>query len=339
MTVLITENDLSRLKLRRAPPSEMAFNPLVSYDFDHEDNNRRQSLTDIWTDITTSKIKSDISFFLNGDKGAGKSYINVTLGYCSALHLAEKLGGHWSDWYNMDLTAIIDPFEQLELLKLEAKYVVKNYDDRSIGYDSHNWQSKENAVQNNMNITNRTENNIQLTSSPDQGFVDKRGRELCNYYGEAERNVPGMKMGFNVARIFKVSKNPRTGKRYYTSLWHDERKLVKACIGKTDAALKRLMEEYDEKRAKNSKKLIRGEFEDVLGQAKKEKKGPKVSWQTQAAMDNAFDKGVQYWTLVDQGVSHKEALKDIQILSSTWSKWKSAGWVNRDKCLGLNADE
>lgn len=336
MTVLITNEDLDRLKLRKSPLPNMAFNPLLSCDFDHPSNNHRQSLTDIWTDTTTSKIKSDIAFFLNGEKGSGKSYINVTLGYCSALHLAEKLGGNWSDWYNMDLTAIIDPYEQMELLKLEAKYVVKNYDDRSIGYDSHKWQSKENATQNNMNITNRTENNIQLTSSPDQGYVDKRARELCNYYGEAERILPALRHGMNVARIFKVSKNPRTGKRYYTSIWHNECKLVRACIGKSDAALKRLFEEYDIKRAENVKKLLRGDFEDVLGPGKNAKNISKINGRTQKAMDNAFDKGVEYYRLVEQGWSHKEALSDIQILDTTWNKWKAAGWVNRDKCLGLD---
>ena len=53
---------------------------------------------------------------------------------------------------------------------LEAKYIVKDFDDRNIGYDSHNWQSPENAAQNNANIVNRTENNIQLTSTPGSGI-------------------------------------------------------------------------------------------------------------------------------------------------------------------------
>ena len=336
MTLTITEKDIYRLRLRPAASAESSEKPLTSYDFDDPSNRRRMSLTDYWTDITTSEIKSDISFFLNGAKGSGKSYLNLTLGYCCALHYVEKLGGHWTDWYNIDLTAIIDPVEQLDLLKLEAKYVVKNFDDRSIGYDSHNWQSEENASQNNMNIVNRTENNIQLTSSPDQGYVDKRGRELCNFYGEAERIVPALKMGMNVARIFRVEKNTRSGKRYYPNLWHDDCKLVKACIGKSDAALKHLREEYDEKRAKNSKKLQRGEFDEVLGKNKKikGKDGKTINARTHTAMQNALELGMRYYRLIDEGMTQEEALLDIMVQKGTFKKWEKAGWVSREKCFG-----
>ena len=336
MTLTITEKDLYRLKLRPAASLKSSELPLTSYDYDDPSNNRRMSLTDYWTDITTSEIKSDVSFFLNGEKGSGKSYLNLTLGYCCALHYVEKLGGHWSDWYNIDLTAIIDPEEQLELLKLEAKYVVKNFDDRSIGYDSHNWQSEANASQNNMNIVNRTENNIQLTSSPDQGYVDKRGRELCNFYGEAERIVPALKKGMNVAKIFRIGKSTRTGKRYYSNLWNADCKLVKACIGKSDAALKHLREEYDEKRARNAKKLQRGEFDEVMGKNKKikGKDGKTINARTYTAMQNALELGIKYYRDIDEGMTQEEALLDIMVQKGTFKKWEKAGWVGREKCFG-----
>lgn len=329
MTISINQNDLYRLNLRHALPVNQICKPVTSYDYDDPSNSHRFSLSDYWTDITTSEIKSDVAFFLNGNKGTGKSYLNLSLGYLCAKHYVEKIGGHWTDWFNIDYVAIIDPEEQWDLLMLEAKYIVKDFDDRNIGYDSHNWQSPENAAQNNANIVNRTENNIQLTSTPDQGFIDKRARELCNFYGEAERNIPAMKKGMNIAKIFRVDKNPRSGKRFYSYIWHNDRKLVRACIGSSDAELKRLREEYDAKRERNSKKLLRGEFDEYIKKGKKgaDKIETGITRQTQRAMDNAAKKGEEYHNFLLLGYSEKEALKEIKVQKATWKKWEAAGWV------------
>lgn len=331
MTCVITPNDLSRLRIRPKPPMGEVFQPLVSVDPKHPSNAHRLSISDYWTDITTSKIKSDISFFLNGEKGAGKSYCNITLGYGCACHLAEKLGGQWHDYFNIDFIAIMLPDQTSDLLRMNAKYIVKDFDDVSPGYNSRSFATRENREQNDIIITNRTDNNIQLWSAPDQGMTDKVLRETCNFYGEAERNPVAINSGFNVLRIFRVDKNKRTGDRYYPQIWHNNCKLVK-CLLKSDyPELKALFEEYDVKRAKAAAEM-KVRKEERKKEEEKAKLGGgerKEADSTKKARERAWKAGEEFNSYYLKGMTQKEILKMIKVPVNTWKYWVGT-FINED---------
>lgn len=331
MTCVITANDLLRLKIRPKPPLGEVFHPLESVDPKHPSNSHRLSITDYWTDITTSKIKSDISFFLNGEKGAGKSYCNITLGFGCACHLAEKLGGKWNDYFNIDLIAIMLPDQTSDLLRMNAKYVVKDFDDVSPGYNSRSFATRENREQNDIIITNRTDNNIQLWSAPDQGMTDKVLRETCNFYGEAERNVPAINNGFNVLRIFRVDKNKRTGDRYYPQLWHNRCKLVKTLLKSDYPELKSLFEEYDKKRAEAAAEMkVRKEERKKENEKAKVGGGEKEeNTNTAKAREKAHKYGEEYHSYYTKGMTQKEILKMLNLSRATWHNWVGR-FVNDD---------
>lgn len=332
MTAIITDNDLLRLKIRPKPPAGEAIEPLTSVDPNDESNKDRFSITDYWTDITTSPIKSDISFFLNGDKGAGKSYCNMTLGYGAAQHLAEKKGGKWNDWFNIDLIAIMLPDETADLIKLDAKWCIKDYDDVSPGYNSRAFASKDNREQNDIVITNRTENNIQLWSAPDQGMTDKVLRETCNYYGEAERNERAIANGFNVLRIFRTEKNKRTGDRYYKSLWYDNKKIVKFLLKSDYYDLKILFEEYDKKRERNANKIkkMKEERKAELERQKEERAAGRKTGVSEETKKKAWEIGTELNLEMLKGSTKTEAMRNIGLKKGTYDYYVGCGLINRD---------
>lgn len=339
MTCYITERDLMRLKLKAHPPSGEAIKPLTSVDPDDESNKERLSITDYWTDVTTSKIKSDISFFLNGDKGAGKSYCNMTLGFGSARHLAEKNGGHWTDYFNIDFIAIMLPEEVSDLIRLNAPLAVKDYDDVSPGYNSRAFNSKENKEQNDIVITNRTDNNIQLWSAPDQGMTDKVLRETCNYYGEAERNERAVMNGFNILRIFRAEKNKRTGERYYKQMWYENKKLVKTLLKSDYPELKALFEEYDKKRAHaaNEMKKLKEERKKELekkraegGESRIGRKPGAKSGVNPETVRLAHERGKIMNEFYLKGCKKKEAMKEAGITKGQYYNWLAYGFIEED---------
>lgn len=328
MTCVITPNDLARLKLRPTPIG--ACDEITSLDPKDPSNAARMSLADYFTDITTSSIKSDISCLINGDKGTGKSYLTLSEGVRCADCLAEKNGGQWNDYFNIDLIAIMDPEEVFDLLQLSAKRCVKAYDDVSTAINSRSFMSKTNRASNDILVTNRTDNNIQFWSTPDQSFTDLVLRKLCNYYIEAELNIPAVRAGFNVVRVFKKTLNRRTGKMYYPTMWFNNRKLVRTLINGSDPRIKKLQEEYDIKREKASEKIKRS-----LAESQKESEKSDESEYINPKTTQAMARASRTQSSIDQriliGMSLEEALKDIKMPFATYNRWVESGWVSGRK--------
>lgn len=327
MTICITENDLCRLGLRgRNLGNAETFSTADPFD---PSNAQRLSLSKLFNDITTSPIKRDVTCLLNGKKGSGKSYMTIAIGYYCSVRRAETLGGQPSDYFNIDTLGIMLPEEIFKLQQIKDKYLIKGFDDASPAVNSRSSMTKTNRDSNDINVTDRTNHQIKIYSTPDQSFMDTVLRTLADYFGVVDQNIPLKRRGIGTVRMMETDRNVRTGKRYYTYPHHWNKKVVRFLIaGPTPfapPALKRLYEEYDLKRETNADILNQRIAERQNG-TKPENETMGENPRTMRARKNAEAKQLQYDELILQGYTHKEAVRELRISRDCVKNWTASGW-------------
>ena len=225
-----------------------------------------KSLCNFYAYVVTGPNKQDISQFTQAKKGRGKSYCNMSIAYHCALELAEILGGHWSDYYNLhELTAIIDEEAANDLMAITRKYVVKNFDDIAIGWGARNWNDDTNKEKNDIFQINRVDNTIQLLSAPDANLIDKVPREQVSHL--AVMDIPFFRFGFSTVKIYQPQKIFVSGKQVTPFLSVGNSRFVLYYVPRPPTFL---TDEYDRLRAKITRKVI-GQKRENLKTAKQPK--------------------------------------------------------------------
>lgn len=339
MRQYLTDTNLARLKVRPMIDPALEFPDLHSLDPHHISNKGRFCIEDYWTDRILSKVKSDVQYFTEGDRGVGKTYLSIVLGCNSAQLIAEKNGGHRTDYFNEDMIAVINPDRIAAVKSKKVRYGVKILDDLSVALDSRDALKTENKEHVHQQTVDRTDNNIILASSPDQFDIDKRARGMFTFRGEATRNTRAFSRGFNIIKIKIRKKNRQTGKESFvylrTSDEHHKRVAIsRFVIGhtpKTEGWIKQLLDWYDVEREKELERLRNGEAKREMEEAKKAAK--KESKKTSKSREHAYECGCDVYHLIDtEGLSEAEAVKRCEINYNTWRGWKKSGWVNYEKC-------
>lgn len=341
MREYITDKNLMRLKIRPMIDPALEFPNLTSMDPWDKSNESRFSIEDYWTDRILSKVKSDVQYFTDGDRGTGKTRVSFTLGANCATLNAEKNGGHPTDYFNEDLVGIINPDRIAKVKQEKIRYGIKVLDDLSVALDSRDALKTENKDHVHVQTVDRTDNNIVLASSPDQLDIDKRARSMYTFRGEASRNVRAFSRGFNIIKIKVRKKNRQTGKENFVYLRatdknHKKVAITRYVIGPMNAKVEKWVKElndwYDIERDKELERLRSGEAKREMEEKKAadKKTGKKIS----KAQVHAYECGCDVYRLIDaEGFTEAEAVARCAINYSTWKQWKKSGWVGREKCL------
>lgn len=340
MRQYLTDTNLARLKVRPMIDPALEFPDLHSLDPHHISNKGRFCIEDYWTDRILSKVKSDVQYFTEGDRGSGKTYLSITLAANCAWLVSEKNGGHHTDYFGPHLIGIINPDRIAQVKQLNIKYASKVLDDLSVALDSRDALKTENKEHVHQQTVDRTDNNIVCASSPDQLDIDKRSRGMFTFRGEATRDTKAFSHGFNLIKIKIRKKNRQTGKENFVYLRTSDRYHKKIAVTRFVIApmnpvverwVKELTEWYDKERDKELERLKSGEAKREMEEAKKEAK--KESKKTSSAREHAYECGCDVYHLVDtEGLSEAEAVKRCAINYKTWQGWKKSGWVSYEIC-------
>ncbi len=193
------------------------------------------SLSDYFVNIILGKHNQDISCLVVGNKGAGKSATVLSLAYHCAVKISMFLNNGddslWPNYYNLhELTACILEEESNRLMNVQQKYVIKNFDDISLGWNSRSWRDESNTNKNDVFTINRTDNCIQFFSVPNQFLLDKVPRSLVSHYIEMDEKH--FDQGFTTIKMFKPVTMFRQGKIINPYLSVDNKKYVAYAIPK-----------------------------------------------------------------------------------------------------------
>ena len=347
MREYISDTDLLKLKVRPKVNPALEFPDLRSLDPHDPSNKGRFSIEDYWTDRILSKVKSDVQYFTEGDRGVGKTRVSITLAANSATLNAEKNGGHPTDYFNEEMIGIINPDRIAAVKAKRIKYGIKILDDLSVALDSRDALKSENKEHVHLQTVDRPDNNIVLASSPDQLDIDKRARGMYTYRGEASRNVRAFSRGINIIKIKIRKKNRHTGKENFVYLrysddYHKNIALTRFVIGpmnpKVEKWVKELNDWYDVERDKEEERLRSGEAKREMEEKKKAAKKEKAEEEKEQKKlskprQHAYQCGCDIYHLMDvEGLSEAEAVKRCAIHPQTWKRWKDSGWVSYELC-------
>lgn len=217
----------------------------------------------------------DISLLIVGNKGRGKSLTALSMSYYTACEIASRIGGKWTDYFNPDTNmAVILENEANNVMSIQKKYQVKNYDDIGIGWGARNWQDTDNKNKNDVFQINRTDSTLQIFSVPNQFLLDKVPRSLVSHYAEMAQQF--FEHGFTTIKMFEPETLFREGKIIQPYLNTDRTKYVLFRIPKPPDDL---VSYYKKRRAHNkelaTKKRMDGEdYPGTPEIPKKQRKNP-----------------------------------------------------------------
>lgn len=155
-----------------------------------ENNQIQISLSKIFADRVLSPFKQDVSLFLEGRKGSGKSYASLAIAYATAKEIAKRKGGVWQDYFNINRNiAIISPEEAYNLMQNLRDYNVYILDDIGVGWNARTFQQKENRMMNDIFEVCRIKRTVIIFSAPAAFLIDKVPRELASFRAEIAESI------------------------------------------------------------------------------------------------------------------------------------------------------
>lgn len=236
-------------------------------------------LGEVFGEIITSGNNQNIICLIEAKQGKGKSWGAMSVACSAAVHLASKLGGVPSDYFNINNIGIIMPDAIAEVIVNMKKYQIVIVDDAGMAYSGRKWQSAGNEAMNNMLQTMRTDNNIIIITVPDSDWIDKIGRNILHFKIVMKQSLH--KLGFTLGRLSTVDKmyNSSSRKNIFPYL-----KLPDKIYNyvRFDKPPKVLTDEYEKRRAVQLERLkslsgdkLREGAQEFLGQ--NEQKEPKIT--------------------------------------------------------------
>lgn len=240
------------------------------------------NIAQLFAETVTGEYNQDISFLMVGKKGTGKSYCQLSLAYHTACHIAEIVGGHWSDYFDMDAcVAIVDPDRANEIMGYQERYAVKIYDDIGVGWGARDWQKEENKAKNDVFQINRVDNQVQMFSVPNQFLLDKVPRSLVSHYAETYQQY--FKQGFVTIKMFEPQTLFREGKIIQPYLYINRRQFVLYAIQKPPSEISK---RYNQMRLEVTRTIVQMRKERIKEKSLKETK-PKIHPRTKEAIERA----------------------------------------------------
>jgi len=288
-----------------------------------------------WAGLSTGKHNQDVSFSLEGPKGAGKSSSGLTLSINAAKWEAEVLGDDWRDHFDLERTvAIVDTEKADDVMLHSEKYDVRLFDDISLAWGNRNWQSEENKDKNDIFIINRIDNTINILTTPNTKLIDVVPRSNVNFKGEMD--TPYFNFGYTSVKIFKpIPMYRASGYKVmdpYMKVGRD-----KIVVYMVEAPPKRLWDAYNiereratekiKKQRRESMAMRRGEeqpSESIQALQKKQKTHPTV-----IAMEQEISK---YDKKIHEVITSGGGLNDIKemLASETGNRTKVTRWIKSE---------
>lgn len=268
----------------------------------------------VLSDITTSKYNQHTTVTTVGPTGSGKSMANLSIGYAYACNVANKMGGEWEDYFNIDHIGIIVKDEIYRVMQISKKYSFLLLDDIGVTWGSRKWQSDENQILNDILQTFRTDNTALALTLPTSFLVDKVPRSLIHY--QIEMVTPLFSDGLTIGKVFKVVWKHRMNKAFNMYLRTPKgTKLVRHAFPLPPDCIRI---PYEEKRASIARDLkderleqFRLKMEEMNG----EEKAPKVT-----KKDRVFE----LMRDVEAGI-YPSLSKAVQAHNKEFPKWKITG--------------
>ena len=320
----ITPEDLSYLGIRVKPWEDMR---IASPDPEDPRNANRFRLSKYWAHIICSRYNQDVIANIDGPKGTGKSNFSLSVCYRGAIETAiirDNDPKQWENYFGIRNVAIMDVEKQIDILTQEGMNQWVISDDGGTSHGARQFRSEENQYINNLLVTMRPKHYVYLTSSPDQGHLDKQEREIGEYKVELLRDRAAMEFGFTPFKLKKRSKDTNSGQIRFKYLFWQDMKVVR-CL--SVRAPRFLEEEYDKER---DKAMLR------LQEARKEEKskndaplgGGRKKTAAQIAKEQLVGKiNDRLFDLHEQGMDRKEAYEqtrnELQVNLGTWRKYQS----------------
>lgn len=277
-------------------------------------DDRKNSISDYFSGIVTSKFKQDVSALLVGNKGTGKSYASLSIAYHTSVRIADILGGKPEDYFNIDHVACVDPTQANELMRNCKKNCCYLYDDIGVGWGARDWQSRSSKDKNNIFQINRISQTMQIFSVPNQFLLDKVPRSLVSHYMETDRQF--FSKGFVTIKMFKPVTLFRASKIIQPLIATDTTKYVLYAVPKPPDDL---VAEYDELRTKVTEELIKNG--GVPDEAGGEKNPSVIDLKIKSKKERIAKVLPKYYELRRQGLTKSAALRKLAIPPSTWRSW------------------
>ena len=158
------------------------------------------------------KHNQDVRMLTVGRQGSGKSMFDLYLCYQVACRLAEKKGGEWEDYFDIDHVAVAKTEDILELFGNMKQYHVYLADDIGMSWGARDFSKKINKFLNIIFQLMRTRNNFLSVSIISNFLLDKVPRSLMNF--EINMDMSLFDYGMVVPKVFNVVQKPRQNKPF-----------------------------------------------------------------------------------------------------------------------------
>jgi len=176
------------------------------------------SLAQFFADIITSRHNQHAMVKIVGRAGMGKSWAGLELAIEVAKCIADKKGGVWQNYFNLDTClACMGTTEIQRVMKKPKKYSILFLDDIGVPLNSRKWQSETNIKFNNIIQTFRPNHNLVIMSAQAGFLMDKVPRTIAGY--EIEMIDNDFDMGITIAKLNQVVMKHKTGKIHYPYLF------------------------------------------------------------------------------------------------------------------------
>jgi len=201
-------------------------------------------------DRVTGKDRQDLTIFIQGRRGSGKSYSALYIGKRFGEAIARRMGRSWQDYFSLKNCATLEDSERvLAILESTGKYQVVIIDDAAIALSNRGWNSPGNRNFNALLSVCRTNRWILIFTAPLKKMVDNQIREMVDVSGSVYKSFHTG--GFNLLKM-NTSDVGASGKEYNRRLSFNKRKVDLWIAFKPDPELTK---EYDIQREESAKRL------------------------------------------------------------------------------------
>jgi hypothetical protein len=201
-------------------------------------------------DRVTGKDRQDLTIFIQGRRGSGKSYTALYLGKRLGEAIAARKGGVWQDYFSLKNAATLEDTEAvLQILNNAGSHQVVMIDDAALAISNRSFQSQQNRNFNALLSVCRTNRWIMILTAPLKRMVDNQTRDMVDVSCTVFKSFHAG--GFNVLKI-NTSEISVKGKEYNHRLEFNKAKVDYWVSLKPDEELTRT---YDKQREASTRLL------------------------------------------------------------------------------------
>lgn len=268
------------------------------------------SLSKLFAERVLSPFKQDVSLFIEGRKGAGKSYASLSIAYLTACEIAKRRGGTWENYFSVQKNiAIISPEDAYAVMQKLEDFNVYILDDIGVGWNARTFQKSENRMMNDIFEVCRVKRTVLIFSAPAAFLIDKVPRELATYRAEVaesihEKGVVTLKL----KTPMRISQLDKTISPYLTI---GRNRIVRFVIPKPPDEL---AAQYDVLRADKTTQILESHAQDMADESEKKEVDVKDLEERAKCYEVIY-----HWKV--NGLSLKESCKAVGTSDNTVRKF------------------